>query len=77
MTLAWLADRYPRRRVLIVCNLVRAVLVVVMAVSPGVPLAGMVMLLFLVTLVGAPFTSARAAIYPDVLDGDKYVMVPR
>jgi predicted MFS family arabinose efflux permease len=27
-----------------------------------------------VTLVGAPFTSARAAIYPDVLAGDRYVM---
>ena len=38
------------------------------------PLAGLVALLFLVTLVGAPFTSARAAIYPDVLTGDKYVM---
>jgi predicted MFS family arabinose efflux permease len=33
-----------------------------------------VALLFLVTLVGAPFTSARAAIYPDVLNGDRYVM---
>jgi hypothetical protein len=31
-------------------------------------------LLFLVTLVGAPFTSARAAIYPDVLTGERYVM---
>ena len=34
----------------------------------------LVTLLFLVTLVGAPFTSARAAIYPDVLEGEKYVM---
>ena len=41
---------------------------------PRVPLTGLVVLLFLVTLVGAPFTSARAAIYPDVLDGDRYVM---
>jgi predicted MFS family arabinose efflux permease len=41
---------------------------------PGMPLAGMMTLLFMVTLVGAPFTSARAAIYPDVLAGDKYVM---
>jgi predicted MFS family arabinose efflux permease len=45
----------------------------VMAI-PGMPLAGMVTLLFAVTLVGAPFTSARAAIYPDVLVGDRYVM---
>jgi hypothetical protein len=34
----------------------------------------LVILLFVVTLVGAPFTAARAAVYPDVLDGEKYVM---
>jgi predicted MFS family arabinose efflux permease len=34
----------------------------------------MVALLFVVTLVGAPFTAARAAVFPDVLHGDKYVM---
>ena len=71
--LAWLADRYPRRRVMIACDLVRCALVLVMAI-PGVPLAGLVTLLFLVTLVGAPFTSARAAVYPDVLAGERYVM---
>ena len=71
--LAWLADRYPRRRVMIACDLVRCALVLVMAIS-GVPLAGLVMLLFLVTLVGAPFTSARAAVYPDVLAGERYVV---
>lgn len=73
VTLAWLADRYRRRGVMIACDLIRCVLVVVMAV-PGVPLAGMVTLLFLVTLAGAPFTSARAAIFPDVLAGERYVM---
>jgi len=73
ITLAWLADRHSRRRVMIACDLIRCALVLVMAI-PGVPLAGLVMLLFLVTLVGAPFTSARAAIYPDVLAGDRYVM---
>jgi predicted MFS family arabinose efflux permease len=31
-------------------------------------------LLFVVTLAGAPFTSARAALYPDVLTGDRYLM---
>ena len=73
VTLAWLADKYPRRGVMIACDLVRCALVLVMAI-PGLPLVGLVTLLFLVTLVGAPFTSARAAIYPDVLEGDKYVM---
>jgi MFS family permease len=73
VTLAWLADRYPRRRVMIACDLARCALVLVMAV-PGLPLTALVVLLFVVTLVGAPFTAARAAIYPDVLTGDRYVM---
>jgi hypothetical protein len=73
VTLAWLADQYPRRAVMIACDLARCALVLVMAV-PGVPLAVLVALLFTVTLVGAPFASARAAIFPDVLTGDRYVV---
>jgi MFS family permease len=73
VTLAWLADRYPRRGVMITCDLVRCGLVLIMAI-PGVPLSWLVTLLFLVTLVGAPFTSARAAVYPDVLTGERYVL---
>jgi predicted MFS family arabinose efflux permease len=41
---------------------------------PRMPLAVMVALLFVVTLAGAPFSSARAAIFPDVLSGEMYVM---
>jgi len=73
VTLAWLADRYPRRRVMIACDIARCGLVLVMTL-PGLSLTSLVMLLFVVTLVGAPFTAARAAIYPDVLTGDRYVM---
>ena len=73
VTLAWLADKYPRRRVMIICDLVRCGLVLIMAIH-GMPIVVLVVLLFVVTLVGAPFTSARAAVYPDVLDGDQYVV---
>jgi hypothetical protein len=71
VALAGLADRLPRRAVMIACDLVRVALVAVMAV-PGIPVAALVALLFLVTMVGAPFLSARAALYPDILAGDLY-----
>ena len=73
IALAGLADRWPRRRVMIVCDLGRALLVAAMAL-PGVPIAGLVGLLVLVTLISAPFTSARAALYPDILTGDRFVL---
>jgi hypothetical protein len=73
ITLSGLADRLPRRRVMIACDLIRVALVAVMAVS-GIPIALLVVLLFLVTMVGAPFLSARAALYPDILTGDLYVL---
>ena len=73
LLLSGLADRWPRRQVMIGCDLSRAVLVGLMAL-PGMPLGVRVGLLFLVTLVSAPFTSARAALYPDILAGDRYVL---
>ena len=73
ITLSGLADRWPRRTVMVVCDLSRALLVIIMAL-PGVPIAVLVGLLVLVTLVSAPFTSARAALYPDILANDRYVV---
>ncbi len=58
---------------MIACDLTRVVLVAVMAIS-GMPIAVLVVLLFVVTLIGAPFLSARAALYPDILTGDLYVL---
>jgi predicted MFS family arabinose efflux permease len=71
--LSGLADRYPRRTVMIVCDAARGGLLLVMAV-PGMPLAALVALLFAVTLFTAPFTAARSALYPDILSGDRYVL---
>jgi len=73
ITLSGLADRLPRRQIMIACDLIRVVLVLVMAVS-GIPIAVLVVLLSLVTTIGAPFLSARAALYPDILAGDLYVL---
>ena len=71
--LADLADRRPRRQVMVACDAVRAVLVAVMAV-PGVPLLALVALLFATTMFTPPFESARAAITPDILHGELYVL---
>ncbi len=71
--LADVADRRPRRSVMVVCDLVRAGLVAVMAV-PHVPLWVLVALLFLTTMFAPPFESARAAILPDILHGEQYVL---
>ena len=71
--LADLADRRPRRSVMVVCDAVRAVLVTAMVV-PRVPLAALVALLFAATMFTPPFDSARAGIVPDILQGEHYVL---
>jgi MFS family permease len=67
--LAGLADRFPRRRVMIVCDLLRAV-VVAMMVLPGVPVAALIALMYLVGLAATPFTAARAALTRDIFADD-------
>ena len=71
--LADLADRYPRRRVMVFCDAARAVLVGVM-VLPHVPLGALVALLFAATMFAPPFESAKASITPDILQGERYVL---
>lgn len=73
LLLSGLSDRLRRREVMIFCDIVRAGLVAVMAV-PHLSIAVLVALLFVVTMIGAPFNSARAALYPDILRGDLYVL---
>ena len=70
LLLSGLADRWPRRRVMIACDLGRVPLAALMAV-PGTPTVVLIGLLCAVTALGAPFSSARAAIVPDVL-GDAF-----
>lgn len=70
--LASLADRYARRHIMIVCDLVRACLVALMAV-PGTSFTVLCVLVFWVVLLSAPFSAARAALLPELLEGDRYV----
>ncbi len=69
--LAVLADRYPRRAVMVTCDMARAVLVTAM-VLPGMPVLGLAALLFATTAFAPPFDSSRAAITPGILPGDLY-----
>ena len=71
--LSGLTDLFPRRRVMIVCDLFRVGTVGLMAI-PGLPFAALCILLFCTVLTGVPFSSARAALMPDVLPGDMFVL---
>ena len=71
--LAGVADRRPRRSVMVFCDTIRAVLVAVM-VLPHVPIGALVALLFAATMFAPPFESAKASITPDILPGERYVL---
>ena len=79
VTLSGLADRLPRRQLMVACDAARLMLVSLMAlvslvVASGAALWIMVALLFVVTLLDSPFKSARSALVPDILTGDHYVL---
>jgi MFS family permease len=71
--LSTLADRLPRRRVLVSCDLARAALVACLAI-PGLPLPLLFVLLAAVGLLAPPFDAARSALIADVLEGERYVV---
>jgi MFS family permease len=71
MFLSGLADRLPRRTVMVTCDLIRLVLVAAM-LAPHVPLAAMIVLLYAVTLLQPPFDASRSAIIRDVMSKELY-----
>jgi predicted MFS family arabinose efflux permease len=73
LLLGGLADRYPRREVIVTVDVLRAVLVGLMAV-PGAPLPALCLLLVGVTTLSGPFKGAQLALLADVLSGDRYVL---
>ncbi len=66
--LSGIADRWPRRTVMVTADVLRAVLVAVMAI-PGTPLWLLAVLLVLVQLAAEPFAAAQGAVLPDMLGG--------
>ncbi|MDT0300818.1 MFS transporter [Streptomonospora wellingtoniae] len=70
--LSGLADLFPRRRVLVVCDVIRAVMVAAMGI-PGLPIWAIWTLLFLSTMPLVPFGAARAALMTEIVQGERYV----
>ncbi|GAB3412951.1 MFS transporter [Flindersiella endophytica] len=71
--LSGLADRWPRRTILVAVDSTRALLVALMAV-PQVPLAVLGGLLICSVSLQPLYSAARNAALPNVLSGDKYVV---
>jgi predicted MFS family arabinose efflux permease len=69
--LSGLADRHPRRGLMVSVDLARMLLVAVMAV-PNAPLWLVCVLLVAVQTIGAPANAARGALLPAVLGTDHY-----
>jgi MFS family permease len=71
--LSGIADRFPRREVMVTCDVIRAVLVGAMLL-PGMSLDALIILLYVVTAVQSPFDAARSAILRDVVSGERYAL---
>ena len=67
-------DRLPARRALVACDLASAAVVAIMVV-PGVPVAGLLVLLFANGLISPVYQGVRAAVLPEILPpGSPYVL---
>ena len=71
--LAGIADRFPRRTVMICCDVIRAALYGLAAI-PRLPLAVMCVFVVLAVLTTSPFSAAESATIPAILADDLYVV---
>ncbi|HUQ57745.1 MFS transporter [Lentzea sp.] len=69
--LGWVADRFPRRTVMVTTAWLQAVLMAVMAI-PGMPLWAMIVLLVVVLAISSPYLAAQEASLPHVLPPKRY-----
>jgi MFS family permease len=73
MLLGPLADRLPRRGLLVGGDVARALLLAVMAL-PSVPVPALAVLLVVAVLVGSPWSAAENALVADILADEAYVL---
>jgi MFS family permease len=71
--LSSLADRFPRRTVMVIADAARMVLVAAMLV-PGLSLDALIALLYAVTTIQPVFDGAKIAITRDVVSGERFVL---
>src|SRR5690349_15801154 len=69
--LGWVADRFPRRTVMVTTAWMQAVLMGAMAI-PGMPLWAMIVLLVVVLAISSPYLAAQEASLPHVLPPKRY-----
>jgi MFS family permease len=68
-----LAERYPHRTTMVLCDLARAGLMLLIALLP-LPTPVILLLLFGTALFTPPFEASRSATLPRILPGDRYVL---
>jgi MFS family permease len=68
--LSQLADRFPRRRLMVTCTLSQAVVVGLMAI-PGMPIALLCVLVFSIGLIQSPAAAAQNAVTREVFTDDE------
>ncbi|WP_328652460.1 MFS transporter [Micromonospora sp. NBC_00330] len=71
--LAALAERYPFRRVMVACDLIRMALMLLIAI-PNLPYQAVLVLIFAATLANPPSQAAKSALIPQLLTGDRLVL---
>ncbi len=77
IVLSPLADRFPRRNVMLTCDAGRAVVISLLALASfvhGMPIGALIALVLLSSFFSPPFSSARGATLPDIFEsGSRYV----
>lgn len=68
--LSQLADRFPRRKLMVSCTLAQAALVALMAI-PGMPIAVLCVLVFSIGLIQSPAAAAQNAVTREVFTDDE------